>query len=224
MEVDGRIVPVLIDPGCSFTLVGKHFASGLASLSPLGPRDCIGLEIMDCSVLYAKEFVTLSSVKMDGTELGPVRAYVMSRLPLGVSMVLGLDVVLKHGLSIREIGEDVEVIFGGSRPACTRVGGVSVLQPRLDVNDEDFDAEFREGRWMVRWKWNGNSIHDSPAPRRQELVAEADRVEFDAELSQWLDKEFWCRTRKPNTVLSDITSLSSQFANLKAQFRRCDRF
>lgn len=186
--MDGRIVPVLIDPGCSFTLVGKHFASGLASLSPLGPRDCIGLEIMDCSVLYAKEFVTLSSVKMDGTELGPVRAYVMSRLPLGVSMVLGLDVVLKHGLSIREIGEDVEVIFGGSRPACTRVGGVSVLQPRLDVNDEDFDAEFREGRWMVRWKWNGNSIHDSPAPRRQELVAEADRVEFDAELSQWLDE------------------------------------
>lgn len=86
----------LVDSVCSVTLISEHLVRGRRK----GKSD-VRLETMNRSLVEAQAVVRFDSVMFeDEYELGPLNAYVTSTLPSGVEMVLGLDVILKHGMSI----------------------------------------------------------------------------------------------------------------------------
>lgn len=171
---------VLIDSGCSLTLIHEDLA---ASLSLPRRRCCLRLLTMGGGAAYTRGSVNLRSLLVDGMELGPTEAFVMANLPSDVGLVLGLDVILRCGIQIRKADGEVSVVFGGSCLATEVVPG----QPlRMNIEDEDFQAMFKGGRWIVRWKWNGNGVQDSVP--KSEFVKECDREAFDGELNDWLEE------------------------------------
>lgn len=59
---------------------------------------------MNGSVVRADEAVCFKSVKVDSLDVGPVSAYVVPSLPLNVDLVLGLDVISEHGITVDKEG------------------------------------------------------------------------------------------------------------------------
>lgn len=184
MDINGRTTDALIDSGCSLTLIGENF---LQSLSLPLSRDRVRLETIDGGIVHTKGSVSLKSVSVDGVELGVVKAFVLPSLPLGVGLVLGLDVILQFGLTVRRVDDgQVSVMFGGSSPVKSALVAVQERES-LSIEDEDFEATLDRGRWTVRWKWNGRScVQGSTYPK--EIIGEEDREAFDKELSSWLEE------------------------------------
>lgn len=88
----------LIDSGCEVTLIGER-AVKLCDLTCEPER--MSLVTMGDKIVHSSGAVILTSVVSDeGVQVGPVRASVMHSLPLNVDLVLGLDVILKCGLTI----------------------------------------------------------------------------------------------------------------------------
>jgi hypothetical protein len=106
--------------------------------------------------------------------------FVLDILP-GFDMLLGMDAInLLGGVSIQGNGQ---IEFP------TSFGCVSEVSPSLDVNDQDFHATFRSGKWCVEWKWiDGatmepkffNSLSQYTIPRES-------RHEFEKEVQEWID-------------------------------------
>ena len=187
MEIDGGVISALIDSGCSISLIGENWVKGRSR-----GRDTVRLEVMGGGSLVAAGSVVLKSIRVDGVELGPVKAFVVPSLPLGVGFVVGLDVILRHGMAVRSAAGRVEVIFGedADRHVGSAVGTLGGTQTQeLQVDDEDFNAFFKDGRWTVRWRWNGQALTSPTAEAgTPEIVSNRDREAFDAELKSWLDE------------------------------------
>ena len=61
----------------------------------------------------------------------------------------------------------------------------------LLIEESDFSAEFREGRWTVKWKWK----HGEPQLKNQcgeYAVSAEDRAEYDLEIEQWIERGWLC--------------------------------
>lgn len=175
VRVDGKIVAALVDCGCSVTLIGEAVVKGRQK-GKCGVR----LETMNRSVVEAQSVVHFSSVLFeDEYELGPVDAFVAPTLPTGVEMVLGLDVILRHGMSISVEGG---VVFHSRQAlACSEVPHEAVIE------DEDFRAEFRDGRWEVGWKFV-SPLAEGVSGSSWSSVPESHREAFDAEMASWLEE------------------------------------
>ncbi len=108
--IDGRRRRAMIDTGCSVTLISQAAAGNRRR-----ERNAVSLETMNRVALKTRGAVWLSSIKTDkGIELGAVKAHVLPTLPLGVDAILGLDMVLRHGLSVTEEEDGPLVSFGKS--------------------------------------------------------------------------------------------------------------
>ena len=90
--------------------------------------------------------VLLKSVTYDGYELGPIDVYVCDKLPSNVDIVLGLDVISHHGLSIERDSKGVLKLTLGRE----KVSASNVLTSTPIINDSDFEAYFVNGRWEAR--------------------------------------------------------------------------
>ena len=98
MVIDGQSVRALIDSGSSVTLISKHVMLG-RDLS-----DCLlRLQTMSGVHVCVKKYVRLRSVGSPGSnlELVPVKAYLLDDLPFSVDIVLGLDVLLRQGFTVK---------------------------------------------------------------------------------------------------------------------------
>ena len=104
--------------------------------------------------------VTLQSVIMNKIELGALTVHVVPSLPLEIDFILGLDVILQHGMSVGMKGGEVCLQF---QPIAVmgQVGEKETLSDHVSSNDvqeivvkdKDFEAHFKEGRWSVSWEW-----------------------------------------------------------------------
>ena len=91
-------------------------------------------------------------------------------------MLLGMD-------AIRRLG-GVCVSASG----CVTVGGsvvASAVEPSLMLDDDDYSAQFVDGRWMLKWKWT-----EAGEPKLKNVVAQykvdsAISLEFEAEVDEW---------------------------------------
>ena len=179
VTVGGRVVAALVDTGCSVTLVGEHLAHGLVR-----GQDCSGLEMMNRTVICTHGSVLLESVQLGDSELGPLRAQVIGCLPGGVEMVLGLDVILRHGLRVVQQEREVVVEFGSVEPGkiagmegktvaanATRMP-VLPVEGKADLAAEDFKAWFSGGHWSMRWRWKGEPPTSPVRPRSYHVPAQ----------------------------------------------------
>lgn len=165
----------LIDTGCSVTLIDEKVIGGYEVLS-----SSLNLETMERRTLRTRGVVTLSSLRCDEVELGPVAAHVVSTLPQNVEMVIGLDIIARAGLSVRTGRFGVEVEFGRGRIASAG------RAKRLQVDDVDFSAWFDGDRWTIKWVWKDNSEGEQKLSSYDGYVQDDYRDAFDCEIQQWI--------------------------------------
>ena len=131
----------------------------------------------------------LRSIKtLAGVELGPMKAYVLPSLPMGVEMVIGLDLVLKHGLTVGHSNGCSKADPSGVTLGAASIG-VGYLLKSLKVEDSDFEANFSDGKWVVKWKWKEGNFPISQLDQRNYCVAKEDREAFGERLKPGLMRE-----------------------------------
>ncbi len=106
--VAGQRLRALVDTGSSGTLLS---AAVSPSLKYTGPS--VNLELMDRRVVSTRGSITLPSIMYGGKELGPVEVHVLDAPPAGADIVIGLDVILRHGLVVNRVGNSLAA-FGRS--------------------------------------------------------------------------------------------------------------
>ena len=97
--VEGHSHSALVDSGCSVTLVK---ADGITSPNvPYGN----GIRLLTVGERYIQTqgWVRLTSVRSGNTEIGPLQAYVVFSLPLGVDLFICLPPMLRLGCWIGEV-------------------------------------------------------------------------------------------------------------------------
>jgi transposase InsO family protein len=180
MTIDGQRLNVLIDTGCSVTLIGESFVR--QGVCP-DVRDCVTLDGIDGNRFRTKGSVVLKSVECDGFRFGPVKAHVCQKLPAGVNAVLGLDTLGPVGLHLERCEGGLQVSFGSDR-----VAAVASTEAQVTMSDDDFDIRFCRGKWEVGWKWKREPMRVNVSAQPN-LVADGDRQQFDTEIKRWVDEE-----------------------------------
>ena len=199
--IEGNNFRALIDTGCSVSLLRSDLLQHL----PNSKSDIV-LKTINSNCIRTEGRVHVSSVILQGVDLGPVDFYKVPTLPLGVHAVLGLDVLAHCGLQLS---------FQNGRPSVKFLSNAtvfygspeseSVMLPSLPNNqestrelqveaketvslsDRDFEAKFDGQQWSVKWKWKND-----PPPvnirRVNYKVSQTDLKEFDAEISLWVSE------------------------------------
>jgi transposase InsO family protein len=135
----------------------------------------------------------VKSLIVNGRELGPRKVQVLQTLPLGVEVIVGLDVVQEHGLTVAA-GKEGKVTFGCVAGQLNNnsglVGGYEKELNKTDtieIVDTDFDAKYEQGIWTVNWKWKDDG---PPAfcSRPNYAVPPADQDKFDEEIRTWVEE------------------------------------
>lgn len=192
VELDGKRSWALVDTGCSYTLVRAG-----AGLSTQGDGEGVVLETMDGKSIRTRGKALVKSMVMAGKQLGPRIVQVMQSLPLDVDLVIGLDMVLDHGLVVTSTGGGVRVDLGrGSQPV-GQAGGrceaalagnktqMSDMISKCRVSDKDFEATFDGGKWTMKWKWKTDNPSLS-CSRPNYKVPKIDREAFNDEIKIWV--------------------------------------
>jgi hypothetical protein len=192
VELDGKRRKAVVDTGCSYTLV--RVGAGRVTH---GEGEGVLLETMDGKFIRTQGEAYVQSMVVSGKQLGPRKVQVMERLPLSVDIIVGLDVVLEHGLVVNSEAGRVQVDFHHGKPAkllqCGRdaalVGGggqstATVAECR--VADKDFDAWFDGGKWTIKWKWSEECPPSLSCQRPNYKVPADDREAFDTEIKTWI--------------------------------------
>lgn len=165
--VDGHKRIGLVDTGCSFTLI-----SAAISGERYECNDSVWLETMNGNRLQTLGSCHVDSLVVGEKDLGPRKVQVLHSLPLGVDVILGLDLVLDHGLRVFSSAGNVQVQFASDfqpalrkqREACSSEYSVlagnlnetseSGSRQSLKVCDKDFAATFGGAHWTVSWHWS----------------------------------------------------------------------
>ena len=124
MLINGRKCNVLIDTGCSVTLIGE----GCLFSVIFDERDCVKLEMLNSQSLFTRGSVMLESVLHDGMQLGPIKARYCSKLPVNIDVIMGLDVISHHGLHVMGDGNRISSVSLG----CSTVAAVGVEEDRRE--------------------------------------------------------------------------------------------
>ena len=205
--LEGQAREALLDTGSSFTLVRIGALNGYR----LERDGRVWLEMMDGKLFSTAGSAHVQSMVVDGKELGPRSVQVMGALPLGVDVILGLDVVRQYGLKVTnsQTGKRSQVEFAcvahGSEQTQTRravpetAGGVDQRVSRrvggdvatqvTEVSDKDFTAMFSGGKWTVAWKWIDAQPKLSALRRPNYYVKEQNATAFNNEIKSWVDHE-----------------------------------
>ena len=162
----------MVDTGASVSLVKNSYVNGYERQ----PSE-VRLETLSGELVHVTGCVCLESVVVDCKQLGPVQPYVVSRLPLNVDLVIGLDVVLRCGMTVDSAG----VSFGNG----VALGAVQDESGSCRIDDKDFSAWFNGDIWTVRWNWKEGASGAIGSSRS--YVADTDEAEVDTEIKEWLD-------------------------------------
>jgi predicted aspartyl protease len=92
MNVNGRTRQIMLDTGCSVSLIGEHAIDHPEHLT----SEMVRLVTMGGNTICSNKSVILGSVMYGDRQLGPVKAHVVSFLPLNVDVVMGLDILQYH--------------------------------------------------------------------------------------------------------------------------------
>ena len=110
---------------------------------------------------------------------------VMNELVPGISVIIGLDLINRLG------GVDIRpgiVKFPNIRSELDSMCAVLHDEP-ITINDIDFTAEFRRGKWTVAWRWK-REPPDLTNQRPNYGISPKLGKAFDDELKMWI-KEGW---------------------------------
>ncbi len=133
----------MVDTGSPFSLVDKRLIAGdrrldnsrVATLTRMGGRCMPTMGTAWCRV------------RIDGVVDTPAELHVAESLPMGVAMVLGLDLISQTKgvrLSVPRDGDDWHVAFGGS--------SVATKPLRKTSETDDYETQFAGHHWTTEWR------------------------------------------------------------------------
>lgn len=97
---------MLIDTGCSVSLVSQNF------MSKSSITNCqVKLETINGSYIFTKGMCRFESIIINNVHIGPSNMHIIHSTPLGVDMIIGLDIILEHGLNILGRGTKEKMII-----------------------------------------------------------------------------------------------------------------
>lgn len=173
----GKELIALLDTGCSKSIV----AGKLVSPEEVRPFHC-RVVMMDGKDTVCSTACTLS-MEVEGVVL-KVDCVVGEILP-PYDMLLGMDFVKLMGGVFVDGSGNIEFGTRGNNSrlvvACAEEGEIQEV-----INDDDFSAVFKHGKWVVEWKWNGNT---GPVLRNlvgQYKVAREAEGAFHEEVEEWI--------------------------------------
>ena len=141
VSVNGSYLNALVDSGSSRSLICERFAS-MAILSDSHKIMNVNAESVSCVG------TTRVTLRVAGREVNH-DFLVMKKLVPGFELIIGNDLISRlEGVTI---GPDASVKFGCERPSASAT--VCTAADELKIEDRDFTAEFREGKWFVAWRW-----------------------------------------------------------------------
>ena len=199
--VDGQAMKVMLDTGCSVTLVNS------ASVAKSICRNAtLCLKTLNSNDVYTEGSVQFHSMNIDGVDLGPFQAHKVAHLPINVDIVIGLDVILRHGLTICVEDGEVKLNF---RPPSKILGSLGqTTASKIDIEEPDFDASFDGQQWTVNWHWKGE-----PPPtnvnRPNYQVKEEDLSAFDAEITKWITEGILVPWKPQHGEIKNVIPLMS---------------
>lgn len=199
VEVEGTRREALVDTGSSLTIVSRKVAVG-----GLRCGDSVALETMN-AVVRTLGSVHISSMVVSGRQVGPRDVQVLRTLPLGVDVIVGLDVVAEFGLSVTageggsmivKLGREV---MADGRHQCMVAGFAASedktgSEPVVQVQDSDYCARFVDGKWEAAWEWK-EGVGPKICSRPNYDVPKEDQEAFAAEVEEWIEGEIlvpWC--------------------------------
>ena len=192
VTVGGEVAQTLVDTGSTLSLVSSRLVQGLSC-----QKNGVMLEMMDWSRIKTRGSVQLQSIRIGDQELGPLQAQVLHTPPGGVDIVLGLDIVLQHGLVVVVKDNKIKVQMGNvlvvdqAQKKLHQDGDQrkQMLNAPLRVQPwsleaEDFQAWFQDGHWTMKWQWK-----DWPPAGKTQVcnykVPEDAQEGFDREIQLW---------------------------------------
>ena len=118
-----------------------------------------------------------------------IEVIVADRLVPGVEAIIGMDVICRLGGVT--ITKDGAVQFATNRWAATSNPGVTTLEEREstrhEIRDQDFTAEFADGRWTVEWKWlTGPPLLKNKVSLYK--LKEVEKAAFNEEVERWIEE------------------------------------
>ncbi len=176
---------MLVDSGCSVTLMTAMRAGNRSRSSK---QSGLCLVTMNGQTMMTQGYVSLLSLVSNGVELGPITAHIVAELPLGVDLVLGLPVMQRVGCWIGQDTNGCLDVRWGPLGSCKLVGSINQrADPKLVIDDDDFQAHFQNGVWNAKWKWRENC--ELPIGcHRQYRIREETQAEFDEEVRNWISE------------------------------------
>ena len=167
----------MIDTGCSVTLISVS-----ASMEMKREQANTKLVTIDGTILQSLGVVQVQSVRTaDGKDLGQVLAHVLPSLPVKVDFVIGLDLILRHGLTVYRSGHSEFATMCG----VIKNQSLSIYK---SIDDPDFSAEFVGGHWNVKWKWKEGCVPKQQLAMWNHHIAQNDKSAFDSEISSWIEQ------------------------------------
>ena len=174
--VNDKRVRVLIDTGCTVTLI----RSGLSS-------DCRGtstIRAVDGQKVACRGISTVT-LEICGQLLN-TEAIVMEKMIDVVDIIMGMDVILELGGVIIKENGNME-FRGGDFATSIHLNSMNKEKIQCEVEDNDFSAKFEGMRWTVDWKWTlGTLILKNNIDRYYTKLTEGERVDCDNEFKRWI--------------------------------------
>jgi len=202
VKVDGVGMVALIDSGSDVNLIMTRLVKGVINRTNGFVNGVGGQTLKTCGSC------SLEVEVVEGV-LVLMKFLVVEELVNDVEMIIGIDGIgLAGGIVIDECGT----------VSWKRGPNVNVVRngKQIEIEDEDFNAKFVNGRWLVRWKWKDGK------PTLRNCVAEyrisaAIRSKYRNELQLW-KKNGWLK-RSSNNSKSGIIPLLAVHQEAKGKVR-----
>ena len=196
--INGNKIPAVIDTGCSVTLISKKLI-GQAQMK----YSNLTLQTMNGEFFQVEGKVDLNNVRTQcGYIIERFESYVVKDLPFNTDLVIGLDLMRMCGISICFSNDEYNIKFGQGTN-CVYAEGRDKNSESCDlfkrancklesnrIEDNDFEADFSNGRWTISWKWSKewNESMMKGCRVRKNLVDDNNISGFDTEIEQWISE------------------------------------
>ena len=159
----------LVDTGCTKSIVAAKTAKRLnVAMSACNER----ISLMNGSLTPCTSFC---SIKIDVSHVALTADCLVSDLLGDYDLILGMDIITQLGGLI--IDKNGNVNFNSNNSACA----VSCV-----VDDVDFDVQFVDRKWTVKWKWKLDSAPQLSNHIAQYKVKDSAAPQYEKEVKDWI--------------------------------------
>lgn len=182
MKLENKTRKALIDTGCSVSLI---------TASCINERQVregsINLQALNSGMTRTDGVISVSSLEVNGVELGSSNFHVIESLPAGFEVIIGFDIISKFGLNIVPSRKAAQDSNNQNSLNGTLLNQADASELEEQIEEKDFTAKFNGEEWIVSWHWKNGAPKFLPIKPNYK-VKEEERDAFDKEIKTWISE------------------------------------